>query len=215
MNITKLKAQVKAAQKANAKKINDAAVANALKAQLKLESSKTLFDAKVALATTGSQTSILQNLIDQCEAIVDSTPVHNTKTNTVRKWSGSRRFAFGSQIDLMYQIATGILYSCAEHKQLLLAHTGLNLELLEQMVESFGTPTYYSRNYNTVVEAKPYCVERACATVDVMQSELAVTVNTGSLSLEHFSLEFGKADKTAYDNFKAAEEAIAQADLAL
>jgi hypothetical protein len=116
---------------------------------------------------------------------------------------------------MMYQLATGILYSCAEHKQLLLAHTGLTLELLEQMVEAFGTPTYYSRNFNTVVEAKPYSVERACATVDVMQSELAVTVNTGSLELAHFSLEFGKAEKTAHDNFKSAAEAIAEADLEL
>ncbi len=215
MNITKLKAQLKAAQKANEKKIAAAAEANSLTAQLKLESSVSLFNAKVALATVGTQTQMLQTLVDECGALVDATPVHNNKTKANRKWSGSRRFQFGSQIDLMYQLATGILYACAEHKQLLLAHTGLSLELLEQVVESFGTPTYYSRNFNSIVEAKPYNVERACATVEVMQSELAVVVDTSNLDLANFSLEFGKSEKTAHDNFKSAEEAIAQADLEL
>ena len=215
MNITQLKAKVKAAQKANAKKVADAAEVTSLEAKLKLETSPSLFDAKVRLAASSTQTKSLQTVLDECAAIVDSVPVHNAKTRTNRVWSGSRRFQFGAQINLMYQIATGILYSCAEHKQLLLAHTGLDLELLEQVVDAFGTPEYYSRNMNSIVPAKAYNVERAAAAVEVMQSELDVIVDTSALVLDSFSLEFGKAIKTAQDNKTKADEAIAETDLEL
>lgn len=212
MNIQDLKAQVKAAQEANEKRIAEAAELATLQATLKLESSETLFNSKVKLAASSAQTKVLQELVDQCAAIVDSVPITNPKTRTARKWAASRRFTFGTQINLMYQLATGILYSCAEHKQLLLAHTGLDAELLEQVVESFGTPTYYSRNYNTVVDAKPHDLESVQAAIAVMQSELGVVVDTSLLTDEQFSLEFGRAQITAHENKAKAEEAIAEAD---
>lgn len=215
MNIEQLKAQVAEAQAQNAEKIRMAAEVARLEATLKLENSPALFAAKVKLATSGAQTARLQQLVDECEAIVASIPVHNPKTRANRKWAGAHRFGYGTQIDLMYQLATGILYSCADHKPLLLAHTGLDLEVLEQMVEAFGTPTYYSRNHHTVVEAKPYNLELTKAVVDVMQSELAVVVDTSKLTAEQFEYEFLRAENTAAANLEQAEEAIASADFTM
>lgn len=213
LNTTQLRAKVKAAQKANAVKIAAAATKASLEAMLKLEDSTVLFNSKVKLAVSSQHTKTLQTLINECSSIVDSVPVTNTKTRTVRKWAGSQRFAFGTQINLMYQLASGILYACAEHKTLLLAHTGLDSELLEQFVEAFGTPAYYSRNFNTLVEAKPYTVEDVLSTVAVMQSELGVIVDTSLLTTPTFSLEFGKAEVTAETNKLKADEAIEEAEL--
>lgn len=215
MNITQLKAKVKAAQKASSLKIAEAAQKATLEATLALESNKALFEAKVKLAVISQHTKKLQNLVDECSAIVDSTPITNPKTRSTRVWAGSRRFAFGTQINLMYQLATGILYSCADHKQLLLAHTGLDDELLEQFTNAFGTPAYYSRNFNALVEAKPYSIDDVLSTVAVMQSELGVIVDTSLLTAEEFSVEFGKAEITAQTNKLQADEAIAELDLAL
>lgn len=212
MNIEQLKAQVAEAQQANAEKIRTAAEVARLEATLKLENSPALFASKVRLATSGAQTAKLQQLVDECSAIVASMPIHNPKTRTNRKWNGAHRFGYGTQIDLMYQLATGILYSCAEHKQLLLAHTGLDLEVLEQMVEAFGTPTYYSRNHNTVVKSKPYCLDLVKAVVDVMQSELSVVVDTSKLTADRFEYEFIRAENIAEDTRLQAEEAISKAD---
>ena len=213
MNIEQLKAQVKAVSEANAEKIRVAAEVARLEATLKLESSEALFTSKVRIAANGAQTAALQRMVDECAAIVSSVPVHNPKTRTNRKWNGAHRYGYGTQIDLMYQLATGILYACADHKPLLLAHSGLDLEVIEQVVESFGAPTYYSRNYNTVVEAKPYCLDLVKATVDVMQSELGVVVDTAKLTADQFEYEFLRAENTAATNLKQAEEAIAGADL--
>jgi hypothetical protein len=141
--------------------------------------------------------------------------VYNSKTRQNRVWSGGHRYGFGTQVDLMYQLATGILYACQEHKQLLLAHTGLNLELLEQFVKAFGTPTYYSRNYHTVIDQRPYDVELVKATVDVMQSELGVVIDTSELTAGNFKAEFERAEATANNNLHQAEEAIKEADFSL
>lgn len=215
MNIEQLKAQVAEMQAANQEKIRHAAEVARLEATLKLESSPALFEAKVKLAASGAQTARLQQLVDECAAIVASVPVHNPKTRTNRVWAGAHRYGYGTQVDLMYQLATGILYACADHKPLLLAHTGLDLEMLEHMVEAFGTPTYYSRNNHVVVDAKPYSLDMVRSVVDVMQSSLGVVVDTSKLTAEQFEYEFLRAQNTAAQNLQQAEEAIASADFRL
>lgn len=215
INIEQLKAEVKRVQEENAVRIREAAEVARLQATLKLEGSEDLFKAKVKLAANGEQTLKLQKLVDECAGIVASVPVYNAKTRTNRVWAGSHKYNYGTQVDLMYQLATGILYACAEHKQLLLAHTGLNLELLEQFVKSFGTPTYYSRNYHTIVEEKPYQIDMVKSTVEVMQSELGVVVDTSALTLNNFEAEFVRAYSTATQAYEQAKEAIAEADFSL
>jgi hypothetical protein len=215
VNIKTLEAQVKAQVKANMVKIKAEAKIAGLKATLKLEGSKALFDAKVKLATTGAQTERLQQLVDECAGIVANVPVHNKKTRANRKWAGSFRFNAGGQVNLMYQLASGILFSCAEHKALLLAHTGLSLELLEQLVDSFGTPMYYSRNYHTLVEQKPFALELMRSTVEVMQSELGVVIDTSALNELNFTTDFLKSETQANLNYEAAVKAMEEADFSL
>jgi hypothetical protein len=213
MNINELKEQVAAAQELNAKKVAEAAAIAGLEAILALESSETLFEAKVKLAATAIGSTKLQKLVDECAAIVANIPVTNTKTRTTRVWAGSRRFAFGNQVNLAYQLATGILYSCAEHKPLLLAHTGLDAELLDQVIEAFGTPAYYSRNYNSLVVAKSYNVVKAKDAMAIVQSQLGTIIDTSLVTSSTFSLEFGKSEKTAYTDKLKADEAIEELEL--
>ena len=215
MNIEQLKAQVEQMKTTNMAKIKEAAEVARLQATIKLESSPELFEAKVRLQATAQQTSTLQQLVNECSAIVASMPVHNPKTRTNRVWSGGHRYNYGTQVDLMYQLTTGILYACAEHKQLLLAHTGLNTELLNQLVESFGSPSYYSRNYHTIVEAKPANIDKLQAALAVMQSELGIVTDTGNVTNDNLELEFLRGEATANANFAQANEAMQEADFAL
>ena len=215
VNIEELKAKVAAAQEATRKRVQEAAEVARLEATLKLETSETLFDARVRLAANGAQTERLQALVNECAGIVTSIPIHIPKTRTNRVWSGSHRYNFGTQLDLMYQLATGILYSCQEHKQLLLSHTGLNLEVLEQLQKAFGTPSYYSRNYNSIVEARDYNFEQVQAVLEVMQSELGVVIDTSEVTRDNFEHEFVRAENTALEQFNQAKEAMEEADLVM
>lgn len=215
MNIQELQAKVDALKASNEVVIRERAEVARLEATLKLENNPVLMKARVHLALKEEQTRKLQNLVDECAGIIASVPIHNPKTRTDRKWSGNHRFNYGTQIDLMYQLATGILYSCQEHKQLLLAHVPISLEALEQFVDAFGTPAYYSRNHHVVVKAKPANLEALQEIVAVLQSELDTIIDTADLTPENLELEFVRGETTALQDYEAAVEAISQADFVL
>ena len=214
-NIKDLKKKVAALQKKNALAIGERAEVARLEATLKLESNPVLLNAKVQFAVKDNQTQKLQELVDECAGIIASVPIHNAKTRSERVWAGNHRYNYGTQMDLLYQLATGILYSCQEHKQLLLAHVPVSTELLEQFIKSFGTPSYYSRNHNVIVEAKPANVEELQGIVAVLQSELGIVLDTSELNNKNVELEFLRGEATAIQNYEAAAEAIAQADFVL
>ena len=215
LNIAQLKEQVAAAQLANKTKIAEASEIASLNATLALESSEELFEAKVKLAVIGQNTKTLQDMVDVCSGIIDDTPVQNNNTRKVREWAGTKRFDFGAQVNLVHQLVTGIMYSCGEHKPLLLTHTGLDIELIDQIASAFGSPAYYARKTNMFTEAKPYNVEELLSTMAVIQSTLGVVIDTSKLTTENFSIEFGKGQVKAYADQKLADKAIADMNMDL
>jgi hypothetical protein len=215
MNIELLKAQVAAQVEANTARVKEAAEVARLEAKLKLETSEDLFQARVKLEASAYVTRKLESLVQECEALVASMPVHNPKTRENRKWAGSHRYAYGSQVDLAYNLATGILYACQEHKQLLLAHTGLNMQLLQEIVEAFGSPAYYSRMNNSIVDERPADIYRLHNALAVLQSDLGVSIDTKALNEQAVTLEFLRAQNNAYSQLQQAQEAIAEADFTM
>jgi hypothetical protein len=214
-SINDLKKKAAALKKKNEAAIKERVEVARLEATIKRESSVGLLNAKVRLGVRNQETEKLQQLVEDCAGIIASVPIHNTKTRSERVWAGNHRFNYGTQIDLLYQLATGILYSCQEHKQLLMAHVPVNLELLEQFIKSFGTPSYYSRNHHVVVEAKPANIDELQASIAVLQSELDVIIDTQEITPENVAIEFIRAETTALQNYEGALEAISQADFVL
>ena len=186
-----------------------------LKGQIANETNEAVIQERVRAEATRRETEKLETLVGTCEGIVASVPVYNRKTHENRTWEGRKRYVYGTQVDLMYALMTGILYSCQEHKQLLLTSTGLNMQIIEDGINAFGSPEYYNRNYNTIVEAKPYDVERAKAVIGMMQSELDVVIDTSKLTEKNFEAEFLNASIAAQDNYNQAQAAIAEADFTL
>jgi hypothetical protein len=213
MNIKELKAQVAAVKKANKAKLEEKVQVALLQAQLTVETNESLLEAKALLATRNEQTRKLTMLVDECKSIVDNMPIYNSKTDDNRKWVTKYRSAFGNQINLVYQLVTGILYSCQEHKEFLLAHIGLNQELIEQTNHAFGSPAYYNRNYNVVVEATAYDLDMVKAHLKILQSELGITFDMSELTKENFDKEFQRAELLAQKVYEEAQEAIAEADM--
>jgi len=212
LNIEQLKAKVAELTQANLAKIKEQAEIAKLQAIIKLESNEDLLNAKAKLMMSSENSEKLQTLIKECSEIISSMPVHNAKTRTNRVWAGSHRYGYGAQVDNLYELATGILYACAEHKELLLAHTNLNSELLGQLVEAFGNPAYYSRNNNVLVEAKPADVDAVKSCISIMQSQLEVVIDTSKITANNIELEYVKAETKAMQDLDSASEAIAEAD---
>lgn len=215
MNIKELQAKVDTLKAANAEAVRERVEIARLTATIALEESPVLLDARVKLVAKDEQTQVLQRIVDECEGIISTVPIHNAKTRTNRKWAGNHRFAYGTQVDLLYQLATGILYSCQEHKQLLMAHTGANPELLEQFLDAFGTPAYYSRNHHIIMDATPFDIDALHGTLQVMQSAFGIIIDTSRVTESALVVEFNKAEATAQTNYAAAVEALENADFVL
>lgn len=215
MNIEALKAQVEAAKEAAKQKVAESVEIATLKAQLELETSPALLEAKARLAMKQSNTDKLAELIKVCEVMVSQLPIFSERMRDNRKWSSSHRYGYGNQIDLVFQLCTGITYSVEQHKTQMLAHTGLSQELLDSVLKGFGSPAYYSRNNNVVVDEVPYDLEVLSDALDVLQSELGINIDTSELTPEKFQLEFLRGANNANQQFSQAQEAIAEADLQL
>jgi len=215
MNIQELQAKVDALKVANTEVVRERVEIARLTATIALEESPVLLEARVKLAAKDEQTQILQRIVDECEGIISTVPIHNPKTRSDRKWAGNHRFAYGTQIDLLYQLATGILYSCQEHKQLLMAHTNANPELLEQFLDAFGTPAYYSRNHHVIMDATPFDIDALHSTLQMMQSSFGIIIDTSRVTEGALVMEFNKAEATANANYVSAVEAIESADFVL
>lgn len=215
MNIEQLKAQVEAAKLASAQKVKEQAEIASLKATLALETSEALMEAKAKMAFKQNNTDKLAGLVKECEAIVTSLPVYSERMRDNRKWSGSHRYGYGTQIDLVFQLCTGITYSVEQHKELMLAHTGLNQELLDSVLRGFGSAAYYSRNNNVVVDEVKYDLAELVDSLEVLQSVLGVIIDMSVITPAKFELEFLRGSNNAEQQFMQAQEAIAEADLEL
>lgn len=212
MNLEQLKAEVAAKKEANIKALKERVEIAKLEAQLKLESNEALLNAKVKLQVMAEDTKKMENLITECSEIISSMPILNRKTHENRKWQGSHRYGYGQQVDLCYELATGILYSCQEHRELLLVHTGLSIGVLSDLVEGFGNPSYYSRNANAIVEEIRPDVAKITDALNLIQSELDVIVDTSKITANNIELEYVRAENKANKDLEEAHEAIAEAN---
>lgn len=215
INIEELKAKAEAVKAANAKKLQEKVQVALLQATIEREGSEALLNARAAMEARRMQTERLQSLVQECAGIVSEVPVYNRKTRENRAWSGKLRYGYGSQINLVHQLMTGILYACQEHKDLMLAHTGLNMELVEQAISGFGIPSYYNRINNAIVEETPYNLEQVQEVVQILQSDMDLVIDTSELNQKNFDKEFLRAKENAETAFEQAQKAIEQADFTL
>ena len=96
----------------------------------------------------------LKSLEEQCVQLVQTLPVYSKATRELRKFNPSRVYGFGNQIASLVGILSGIQYSANEHKLQMLAQTGLNEQIIEDTLNAFGAPAYFSEKYDVIVSIK-------------------------------------------------------------
>lgn len=153
-----------------------------LQAKLRTLGNEQLQDAQVRVAITAEASTRLSNLELELESLVSSTPVYNKKTRENRKWTPSRQYGLGNHVQLMSGILSGILYSATEHKSLMLAHTGLDVDIIEETLDAFGSTAYYSENYQEIVPEKPANAAVLKQNLAIIADKLDVNVNLDSIN---------------------------------
>ena len=123
----------------------------------------------------------LREVEDKCSGIVVAMPLYSAKTRENRKWNPSSQFNLSTEVSNLIRILTGIQYSAAEHKQQMLAVTGLSEALLEATLTSLGSLPYYNRNYGVLVEGKPHTSDLA-VNLQLCANTLDVVIDTSFIT---------------------------------
>ena len=128
-----------------------------------------------------------------CSMIVKDLPLTNKATREIRKWNPSRVYGYGNQIGALVGILSGIQYSAAEHKLQMLATTGLNEQIIEDTLNAFGSPSYFSAKYETIVPEKPYCINSIKNSLEVLEIKLNINLDKDAITEEQLSKQFESA----------------------
>lgn len=162
-------------------------------------------------------TSKLKVIEASLAEIVADTPVFNSKTKENRKWKPNRTFNYGNQVAIVVAILNGIQYAAAIHKEEMLAVTGLDEDLIESSLESFGNPAYYNENKGLYNEEQPYNLEQFLANLSLIEQALDVTVNRSKLTEAKFSSTFkvAKLDALEMQSKKELTNKVEQSALEL
>ena len=132
-----------------------------------------------------------------CSMIVKDLPLTNKATREIRKWNPSRVYGYGNQIGALVGILSGIQYSAAEHRLQMLATTGLNEQIIEDTLNAFGSPSYFSAKYETIVPEKPYCINSIKNSLEVLEIKLNINLDKDAITEELLSIQFESASLRA------------------
>ena len=151
-------------------------------------------DRVMAIAAVKEATSEELKAIEMaCSMIVKGLPLTNKATREIRKWNPSRVYGYGNQIGALVGILSGIQYSAAEHRLQMLATTGLNEQIIEDTLNAFGSPAYFSAKYETIVPEKPYCINSIKNSLEVLEIKLNINLDKDAITEELLSKQFESA----------------------
>ena len=152
-------------------------------------------DRVMAIAAVKEATSEELKAVEMaCSMIVKDLPLTNKATREIRKWNPSRVYGYGNQIGALVGILSGIQYSAAEHRLQMLATTGLNEQIIEDTLNAFGSPSYFSAKYETIVPEKPYCINSIKNSLEVLEIKLKnINLDKDAITEELLSKQFESA----------------------
>ena len=151
-------------------------------------------DRVMAIAAVKEATSEELKAVEMaCSMVVKDLPLTNKATREIRKWNPSRVYGYGNQIGALVGILSGIQYSAAEHRLQMLATTGLNEQIIEDTLNAFGSPSYFSAKYETIVPEKPYCINSIKNSLEVLEIKLNINLDKDAITEELLSKQFESA----------------------
>lgn len=164
------------------------------------------------LEATTERLTVLDRL---CENVTTEMPIFNSKTRENRKWRPSKVYNLGKHVELITGLCSGIQYSAAEHKMQMLSGTGISADLVDDVVNSMGSPAYYNKNYDIVMEEKPYNFDKLNRSLKLIADKLDLDVDLSMFTEETMKARFESARVSADSNQATAQEELAKTALTM
>jgi hypothetical protein len=207
MTLEEMKAAVVAKATAVAAQAKEKAEMAGLTARMKLMDSEVY---QVALTNESAQTSkheAMEELIEQCKAVVIATPVHDAISRQNKKWNGRPTYGLGKDMELLHTLASGLLYSVDQHKAIMVDLVGLNLNTVEKFLNSLGNTAYYNASHDVIMEEVMYNLPVLQESVLLLGEQLGLAIDTSSLTEDNLNKRFRVASLKA-DSAKISNDAL-------
>ena len=189
-NVQKMKEQLAQLKEEAATKTAELVEVSRLKAQIAIFSSEDIIKAQAAKTVRTATSDKLKQLDATCEEIVRSLPIFSSRTKENRKWNPSRQYGLGNQVATLTGILSGIQYSVTEHREQMLALTGLDEDFIEETLEAFGSTAYYSQNYDMVIDEMPYDMNKLVNNIALIEQALDIQLDKTKLTESVMSNRF-------------------------
>jgi hypothetical protein len=177
-----------------------------LEAQIRVLTNPASVEATSALQVKADVKAQLQALIEDCSAIVAKDPLKKSNGDTGnREFKPSYNFTFGDQLSLVAGLVTGIKYSVAQHRIQLLAHTGLDEQLVSDLADAFGISARYDKTNHVVLPGIEADVDTLIALVPLVEQALLVELDKKKLSHEAYAIEKANAQSRANRQYNEQE----------
>jgi hypothetical protein len=199
MNIQEMKAAIAAKQAERNNSLAERIEMMQLSAQLKRLNDPKVLEAEASLGLVKDTTDFLNALINKCKEITLNVKVFNIKTNENRKWQPRKELRYGNHIALVTELLYGVQYACKEHKDLMLEATGLSTDLVESALNALGSPSYFNKHMDEIVEESSYDYQSFTQALTLLENQWGIIFNTLDFSEkkmeDYFISQANKADK--------------------
>lgn len=160
-------------------------------------------------------TDRLTTLDSLCERVTTEMPIFNSRTRENRKWRPSKVYNLGKHVELITGLCSGIQYSAAEHKVQMLAGTGISADLVDDVVNSMGSPAYYNKNYDIVMDEKPYNFDKLNRSLKLIANKLDLDADFSMFTEDTMKARFEAARVNADSAQATAQEELAKTELTM
>ena len=164
-----------------------------MEAEIKLLTNVKFQDALLEQSLREETTNKLEQIMQQCEVIVDSNPVYSSVLKQNRKWNPSKRYGLGNQMALLSGLISGITYSVDEHSSMMLVLTGLSKDLNESFLNSLGNLPYFSKNYNQIVQGTHSNVDNLLNCISLIENIMGISIDKSLVTQENLDRQYDVA----------------------
>lgn len=132
---------------------------------------------EVSLYLANNTAAKLNELENACKTVVESMPIYSKRMKENRKWNPSRRYGHGTAFAQLAGIISGIQFSAAEHKAVMLQDTGLSEAFVEQFHDALGQLPYYSEKLDVIDTGRPMDVEKLRGLVMLFERQYNISLD--------------------------------------
>lgn len=143
-----------------------------------------------------------------CEETVAQMPIYSNKTRQMSQWKPRSQFGLSTEVSKLVGLVTGIQYSKAEHKVIMLEATGLSETVCEDLLSALGSLPYFNETHGVVVDGIQPNVPALKQSLRLAAATIGITLDLSFMTETFMARRFEAAMIRAQSDSLARQKAV-------